>query len=339
MTSLVPDRNLDRPDAPREEIPIIDLGPFLAGQPGALERTGEEVRYALENVGFYFIVNHGVAQEIIDRTFELAKRYHSLPLERKMPSRFDENSVGYMPLAGSTIRSSSLNANNKPNLYEGFFMKRDLAPDHPDVVNRRPFRGLNKWPEELPGFRSDAMAYSVAMERLGQSMLPLYAVALGLPPDWFKRAFSDPMFTLLLLHYPQQDVVEKNEFGIAPHTDSSFMTLLAQNELPGLSVGLPNGRWVEAPSVAGSFLVNGGDIMRRWLNERFLATPHRVVNRSGRERYAIPFFMDCNYDWTMVCPETCRSHGGPPRYDPFRYADYMTWSRNVNYRETLASKS
>ena len=92
---------------------------------------------------------------------------------------------------------------------------------------------------------------------------------------------------------PPHDAPAENEFGIAPHTDTSFMTLLAQNRIPGLSIRLPTGRWVDAPAIDGAFLVNGGDLLRRWTNDRFLATPHRVLNRSGQERYAIPFFFDC----------------------------------------------
>ena len=140
----------------------------------------------------------------------------------------------------------------------------------------------------LPGFRDAVLAYQNAMEALGKSLLPLYAAALDLPPDWFDEAFAEPMFTLRLAHYPRQDVVEENVFGLAPHSDTSFMTLLAQNDTPGLSIRLPNGRWLDAPSLPSSILVNGGDLMRRWTNDRFLATPHRVINRSGQERYAMP---------------------------------------------------
>ena len=128
--------------------------------------------------------------------------------------------------------------------------------------------------------------------------------------------FSEPTYTLRLAHYPRQDVVEDNEFGLAPHPDTSFMTLLAQNAVPGLSIRLPNGRWLDAPSLPGSFLVNGGDLLRRWTNERFLATPHRVINRSGQERYAIPFFMDCSYDWRMACVPTCQARTTRPATIP-----------------------
>ena len=330
MNHLAPSLNPIRGDA-REEIPVIDLGPYLAGTPSAREQAAAALRHAYEEVGFYFIVNHGVPQSLVDDTFAAAARFHAQPLEEKLKLRINAHNIGYLPVRGSVTRHSKINEGNKPNLNEAFFAKRDLAPDHPDVVAGLPFRGLNQWPANLPGFRDQVLAYQAALERLALALLPLYALALDLPPDWFDDKFRDPMYTLRMSHYPRVDVVEDNEFGLAPHSDTSFMTLLAQNQVPGLSIRLPNGNWIDAPALAGSFLVNGGDMLRRWTNERFLATPHRVINRSGQERYAIPFFFDCNYRTVMACLPTCAGPGNPPKYEAITYPDYMTWYRNLNY--------
>ncbi|HET6185338.1 MAG TPA: 2-oxoglutarate and iron-dependent oxygenase domain-containing protein [Acetobacteraceae bacterium] len=321
-----------------EEIPVLDIGPYRAGAPGARERLGAELRHALEDVGFYFIVNHDVPPALTEGAFAAAKQFHDQPLEAKLALRMNPHNVGYMPFRGSVTRHSQLNPNNKPNLVEAFFIKRDLPPDHPDVLAGKPFRGTNQWPAGLSGFRERVMGYCAAMERLGKSLLPLYAVALGLPPDFFDAAFAEPMYTLRLSHYPPQDAPAENEFGLAPHSDTSFMTLLAQNAVPGLSIRLPNGRWVDAPTIPGSFLVNGGDLLRRWTNDRFLATPHRVINRSGQERYAIPFFMDCAYQWRMTCLPTCTGADDPPRYEPITYPEYMAWFRNLNYAAAVQDK-
>src|SRR4051794_2959028 len=323
-----------KPDAP-ETIPVLDLAPLIRGEPGAVEALGAELRDAFENVGFYFVVNHGVPQPLIDATFESTRRFHAMPLEDKLALQINKDNIGYLPFKGSVTRHSQLNANNLPNLVEAYFTKRELPPDHPDRLSGLPFRGANRWPANLPGFREVVLAYQAAMEALGLRLLPLYAVALDLPPDDFARAFREPMYTLRMSHYPRQDVVEENEFGLAPHTDTSFMTMLAQNEIPGLAIRLPNGRWLDAPAMPGSILVNGGDLLRRWTNDRFLVTPHRVINRSGEERYAIPFFMDCDYAWTMECLPTCQSVENPPRYEPITYPEYMTWFRDKNYARAV----
>ena len=323
-----------RPDAP-ETIPVLDLAPLLRGDKGAESVLGAALRDAFENVGFYFVVNHGIPQSLIHSTFDAARRFHAMPLEKKLALRMNKDNVGYMPFKGSTTRHSTLNANNQPNLVEAYFAKRDLAPDHPDQQAGLPFRGPNQWPDDLPGFKDTVLAYHAAMESLGLRLLPLYALALDLPADYFAPAFKAPMFTLRMSHYPRQDVVQDNEFGLAPHTDTSFMTMLAQNDVPGLSIRLPNGNWLDAPEMPGSILVNGGDLLRRWTNERFLATPHRVINRSGQERYAIPFFMDCDYDWPMECLPTCHDATNPPLHAPITYPEYMTWFRNLNYAKAV----
>ena len=325
MTVYAPSLAPIRRDAP-EEIPVFDIGALRAGTPGALAALSRDFRHALEDVGFYFIVNHGVPADLIAATFKAAEGFHAQPEADKLALRINEHNIGYLPFRSSVTRHSALNANNKPNLVEAFFLKREMDAATPVA----PFRAPNRWPD-VPGFRATTMAYCEAMEALGKSLLPLYATALDLEPDWFDAAFAEPMYTLRLAHYPRQDVVEDNEFGLAPHSDTSFMTLLAQNDVPGLSIRLPNGRWLDAPSLPGSILVNGGDLLRRWTSDRLLATPHRVINRSGQERYAIPFFMDCSYDWRMECVPTCQGPGNPPKYDPITYPDYMTWFRNRNY--------
>jgi isopenicillin N synthase-like dioxygenase len=133
-----------------------------------------------------------------------------------------------------------------------------------------------------------------------------------------------------MTHYPFVGVLAENEFGIAPHSDTSFLTLLAQNKVPGLSLRTRDGRWIDAPALDGHFLVNGGDMLRRWTNDRFLATPHRASNRSGTERYAIPFFFDCSIDWPMECLPTCASAEHPAKYTRFTYAEYMSAYQDAN---------
>ena len=329
MKSPAPSLPPVRPGAV-EEIPILDLGPWRRGEPDATGRLAAQLAHVLENVGFYFIRNHGIAQSLIEAAFAAAERFHDLPLERKLELRLNQYNIGYLPMGGGVTRHSALNENNKPNVNEAFFMARDLPPDHPDVLAGKPYRCANQWPRDLPGFRETCLAYAAALEKLALRLVPLYALALNLPETHFEEAFSTPMFKLRMTHYPPQAPAD-NQFGLAPHTDTSFMTLLAPNTVPGLSVRLPSGRWIDAPPIEGAFLVNGGDMLRRWTNDRFLATPHRVINRTGARRYAIPFFFDCWADHVMACLPTCTGPGNPPKYEPITYVEYMTWFRAMNY--------
>lgn len=317
-------------------VPVLDLGSYLNGDSSAEASLGAALRDAQENVGFYIIVNHGVPQPLIDKAFDAARRFHDQPLESKLALKVNEHNIGYLPMKGSTTRSSKVHVNTKPNLNEAFFVKRDLAPDDVEVLAGKRYKAPNQWPDEsaLPGFRRDVVAYCDALERLARSLLPLYARALELPRDWFDPAFAErPMYTLRMTHYPPVpiDQIEDNQFAIAPHTDSGFLTLLAQSDVPGLAVRLPSGEWVEPPLIPGSFIVNTGDLAHRWTNERFLSTPHRVVHRQPVDRYAIPFFFDCVYDHVMRCIPTCTGPDNPPKYEPSTYPEYMLWFGSRNY--------
>lgn len=309
-------------------IPVLDVAAFLNDAPGALASLGAELRVALEHVGFYYLRGHDVPQSLIDRVFAACARFHAQPLTAKMALRANVHNVGYMPVNGYVSRSSRVEKATRPNLVEAFFVKRDLPPDHPDVLANIPYRCTNQWPDPqaLSGFRDTVVTYCNAMERLCKRLLPVYAVALDLDPGYFDAAFTEPQYALRLSHYPPAEEGENDQYGVAPHTDSSFLTMLAPSELPGLSIRMPSEDWIDAPIVPGAFLVNSGDMLRRWTNHRFLSTPHRVINRNAnRHRYAIPFFFDATYNYPMTCLPTCQGPDNPPHYAPTTYLDYMRW--------------
>lgn len=311
-------------------IPVIDLGPALAGEPGAAERAAAELRVALTEIGFYYIANHGIPPALVAGIYREAARFHALPLDAKLAIRIDRHNVGYLPMRGDTLRTSTVAAVTKANLNEALFVARDLPPDHPDVAAGRRFRSANQWPAALPGFRETVVGYCEAMEELVRRLVPLYARALDLPPAWFDTAFAEPQYKLRMTHYPQQPATD-DEFGIAPHTDTSFLTLLAPNEVAGLSIRKPSGEWIAAPPIPGAFVVNGGQLLQRWTNDKFLATPHRAVNHTGGERYALAFFCDAAIEWPIAAVPTCTGPGNPPRYETTYFTEYMAEYQERNY--------
>jgi isopenicillin N synthase-like dioxygenase len=312
------------------EIPVLDLGPYLAGRPGAREAVAAELRVALEGVGFFIVVNHGVPRELVARTFEEARRFHAQPLDAKMALRMNEHNNGYMSMGRYAVWTSEVNANDKPDLNEAFFVKRERGPDDPLRRSGRRFVGPNLWPDDLPGFRETVLEYTDAVDGLGRRVVQACAVALDLPSGYFDAAFAESQFSFRLSHYPPVPAAP-NQFGIAPHTDANFLTFLAQTEIPGLQLRLPSGDWLDVPYVPDSFAVNSGDMLHRWTNGRFKSTPHRALPPVGRPRYAIPFFMGPHIDTVIECLPTCRRADEPPRFPPITYEQYLLWWYDANY--------
>jgi len=322
-------------------IPVIDLGPFIAGDPAAIEATARALGDACETIGFFFIRNHGVDRKIIDRVFLECERFHSLPLERKLAVRAVGKIVGYLPLGGQTQRTSVHGKSVAPDRSASFYVRQEFPADHPDRIAGKPWIFDNRWPEDLPGFREGALDYFEAMAGLGNRLLELHALAMGLPLDYLTshEAFRPPTYNLRLLHYPPRDPALEGQFGIGPHTDYSYCTILAQSNLPGLEILTRSGDWIEAPALDGHLLINNGDMCRRWTNERYRSAPHRVINKTGQTRYSVPFFIGPRLDVRLDCWPTCRGPGETQRPEPLSFGEYLADINRKNYDLPADDKS
>jgi isopenicillin N synthase-like dioxygenase len=317
-------------------IPVLEIGPFLAGYADAAAPLAHAVARTCEDTGFLVVANHGVPQRLVDDTFAAAAQFFARSDSDKLALKIGQYNIGYLPFGGQVVRHSPVNKNTKPNFSESFYITRDRAPDHPDIINNKPLIGLNRWPPDMPQFRAATMAYYAAMEAMTTRLVPVVAMALGLPPDYFAEAFAEPNCTIRLIHYPPQPNPEDNEFGFAPHTDNNFITFLAQSTLPGLEVRTAEGEWIRPPAVPGTFVVNTGAMLARYSNDRFRATPHRVINRNGASRYAIPFFLGPNHDSIVDCVPTCVAPDNPPRYEPTTYGAFTQRLLTLNFAHRRA---
>jgi isopenicillin N synthase-like dioxygenase len=307
-------------------IPVIDLGPYRAGEEGALARTAAALGAASENIGFYFIANHGVPQALIDRVFAEAERFHHLPLERKMAVRALDQPIGYLPVGGQTQRAELYGTRSKhPDRSASYYIREEYAPDHPDRLAGKPWVFANRWPADLPGFRETLLDYFATMTALMKQLLPLQSTALGLGPDWLSNhdAFKPMNGTLRLLNYPPRIAANDGQYGIGPHTDFGYTTILAQAKKPGLEILSRSGEWLEAPAYDGYLLVNNSDLLQRWSNGRFRSAPHRVFNLEGDERFSIPFFVSTRWDVRLECLPSCQGPDNPPRFAPISRAEYQ----------------
>jgi isopenicillin N synthase-like dioxygenase len=312
------------------EIPTLDLGPYLSGDPEARERLAQTLCRVQETIGFYVVVNHGVPDEPIERAYEALREFFALPLAAKLTLRIDARSVGYIPAKSTVYVTSKFNVNTKPDLNETITLARERSLEDPAIRQGLRFVGPNQWPESLPEFREAMIAYQEAMSVLGYAMLPLYARALDLPADYFAAYFTEPMWWTRNAYYPALDP-EENQFGISPHSDHGFITLLPMSEVSGLQILLPSGAWFPATPVASGILVNTGEFLNRWSNGRFLATPHRVVAPAS-DRYSMAMFFNPNAETVAEPLETCVTEERPRAFEPVTMLDYMSWYIDSNYK-------
>jgi isopenicillin N synthase-like dioxygenase len=304
------------PQAAFTEIPMIDVSALFAADTASRLACGREIGRACRDVGFFYAVNHGIAQPRIDEVFAMAERFFALPEAEKMAIALARSPFmrGYFPLEGEVL-DRALGADYK----EGFDMALDLPLDDPDVVARKPLHGPNQWPARPPEFRRVVQRYFDDLIELGRLLSRGFALSLDLPEDFFTRRMQRPTAILRLLRYPPNPraaAMTDGQLGCGAHSDYGYLTILAQDEVGGLQVQNRAGKWIDAKPVPGAYVCNIGDMMAQWTNDRFAATQHRVISSPDRERYSIPFFFHPDFDTEVACLPSCQSADNPPRYAP-----------------------
>lgn len=304
------DRLQDRLRAQRvsfDKIPVIDVSALNTG--GSLFEVAKEIRWALTNVGFFYVKNHGVPEAVVDGAFDETRAFFDLPLQDKMDLHISKSGLalrGYIEIFGENTDPAKTK-----DLKECF----DIGPEGP--AGDAPFFGPNLWPAAQPEFQRAVYGYHQEMKGLAQRLMRAIAVSLDLEADFFLPRMQNPITIQRLLHYPPQEGrIDESVMGIGAHTDYGSLTILAQDDVGGLQVMNRDGQWVEGPPVAGTFVINIGDLVQRLTNDLYLANLHRVVNASGRERYSIPFFIDADADAVFQPLDSRVSAENPARYEP-----------------------
>lgn len=289
------------------EIPIIDISSLISGE-DPLE-VARKIGDACEKVGFFYIKNHGVEQQLIDEMYTLTKRFFKLPYEEKNQLNIVNSGLtlrGYIPMYAENVDPA-----NTRDFKECF----DCGAHYDEVS---PFFGPNLMPSALPQFETVAETYHGAVLALARTLIGGIALSLGLPRDYFEKLQRKPITIQRILRYPPQiGRVTQEEIGIGAHTDYGFLTVLSQDAVGGLQVRNRAGDWVTAPPVEGTFIVNIGDLVQTLTNDRYTSTMHRVINTSGLERYSIPFFIDLDFDAIVEPVPTCVSEALPAKYEAY----------------------
>lgn len=314
-------------------LPSIDLQPFIAGSESDRQAVPRAIAQACEEVGFFKIRGHGLPQTLVDTAFATASDFFGQPQAIKDQSRPPKSASarGYHALLTKNL-AKTLGYDNPPDLREQFYIGPlvSRAGEFAHIPGAAELYAENIWPEAPAAYREVFTNYYTALEKLGGTLMRTFALALQVDESFFDDKIDRHFSTLPANHYPEPtgDPLP-NQVRAGEHTDFGSLTILAVSERSaGLQVKLKDGSWLDVMSEPDEFIVNLGDMMQRWTNDRWLSNLHRVVNppagqRKGSRRMSMGYFLHPNYDAEIACLPTCTGPGQPPRYPPVRAGEMM----------------
>lgn len=314
-------------------VPVIDLAPYFAGTPEGKKSVAAQVAAAAEDIGFFKIANHGIPLSQIEEVFRTAAEFFRQPEVIKADVRAPRSGSarGWHALATKNL-AKTIGQNNPPDLREQFYLGPlvSRAAEFAHIPGTADLYAENIWPQTPPTFRPVFTAYYAALEDLSRSLMRIFALALDQQERFFDDKIDRHFSTLPSNWYPEQaDDPLPNQVRAGEHTDFGSLTILAVNERAGgLQVRLRDGSWADVTAEPGEYIINIGDMMQRWTNDRWLSNLHRVVNppktaRTTDRRMSIGYFLHPNYDAEIACIASCCGPDNPPRHAPVRAGEMM----------------
>ena len=310
-----------------DKIPLVDIAALFGNDEAAKRKVADEIAQAASNVGFLYVTGHGIAPDKIERLLARAGEFFALPVETKQNYYIGNSRAhrGYVPVGEENFYAGEVATVDKK---EAFDLSIELPVDDPDHILGYRLLGPNQWPAEVSDFEKDVYGYYRSVISLSQTLFRGFALALGLPETYFQSITTKPPSQLRLVHYPEgpnRFVAEagksqQSDWGISAHTDYECFTILHATK-PGLEVLNAAGAWIDAPPVAGAFVINIGDMLEALTNGRFIATPHRVRNVS-EERFSFPLFCAVDFD-TVIGPLPEFRDGAATTYPSYVAGDHL----------------
>jgi isopenicillin N synthase-like dioxygenase len=315
-------------------LPIVDIDGLYSHSAEARSAVALAIQAACLDKGFFYCIGHGVDTGLIESVFAESARFFACPASEKeaVSMSLSKANRGYEPLRGQTLEKGA-----PPDLKEGYYIGTNIDAD--DERALRYFNtGPNVWPAAMPEFEEVMTTYMAAMKALTSKLLEGIALSLDLEADYFRDFEKDPIATLRLLHYPAQEADPlPDEKGCGAHTDFGATTILLQDGVGGLQVwDHDKGVWLDAVPVPGAFIINLGDMMARWTNDRYRSTIHRVINASGRERYSVPFFFSGYPEHPISCIPSTLDEGKVARYATMTVDQHMRERYSTTYGKAFA---
>ncbi|KAH8810821.1 hypothetical protein F5884DRAFT_260881 [Xylogone sp. PMI_703] len=305
-----------------QSIPIVDIAGSYSDDLETRLKVANNIRDACQQVGFFYIKNHGIPQELMDETMDAARRHFEKPLEEKMREHIfkSKDLRGYEPVHGANVDPNT-RGDRKESFLHNFEPENDPVP-HILTEAQRSLLHQNLWPADDAEFKQACFKYDRQMIVLMRKMMQMFALGLGLDEHFFDNKVTHPLASCKMIHYPPQDPDVNDETGIGAHTDFVCFTMLLQDDVGGLEVLNANAEWIPATPIPGTFVVNIGDFLMRLTNKKFLSTVHRVSNKSGKERYSMPWFCSFNLDALVEVLPDFVSEEEAAAYEPITVGEY-----------------
>ncbi|MEM8813223.1 MAG: 2-oxoglutarate and iron-dependent oxygenase domain-containing protein [Pseudomonadota bacterium] len=305
-------------------IPVIDLAPLIDGSDP--KAVASALHRASRDVGFIYAANHGIPEDLIARARSAAMKFFRKPDAEKQVVAMAGTHRGFLATGGARMRDD-VAADLKESFVWGYEDEDGGLPDDHSI------RGVNRWPDDPVDLKTAAKAYFEAGDRVARHLMRGFARGLDLDPDFFLKTASNPLSRASFVYYPPQEVSDgaQERYGVGPHTDFGVLTVLCQDSVGGLEVQNARGEWMAAPPIDGTLVINVGDLLARWTDDTYRSTPHRVVNRSGRERLSIVLCYDPDPS-TMI---DSRDVFGPDHVaaaDPITCGNYLSWRFDKAFR-------
>ncbi len=319
------------------ELPVIDMTGVRERDATATRRAAQAINQACTSVGFFYIRNHGLSDHVIADALREAQGFFRQPVEKKREVAINKRHRGFNALGDALMYEAT-----KPDYKEFYTMGLELPEDDPDVVAGEPLRGPNNWPADRPGLRRAMAAYYDAVGACGADLLRCVAVSLGIDESFFESRYRKRLQRTQIIYYPPHPAnAASDQFGLAPHTDFGCITLLWQDDNGGLEVLERQSKtWIPATPIPGTLVVNVADLLARWTNDRYASTPHRVLNKSGRERFSIATFYDPDFK-AVVDPRQLGASEAECKYEATTAGAHVLGriERSFGYRKKLQAEA
>jgi len=312
-----------------DQIPLIDLSPInspIPPSPTTLDSLVTQIQAACRDWGFFQVINHGVSPHFLQTILSEAANFFSLPMQEKCKVRRDfENPLGYYDT------ELTKNVRDWKEVFDFTCRGEFRLPASFEGESAEILTATNQWPQNPPGLREACEKYAEAVEKLSFRLLELISLSLGLPARYFHSKFEDPTSRLRLNHYSPCPAPEL-ALGVGRHKDGGALTVLAQDEVGGLQVRRKDGEWIGVKPIPNSFVINVGDCMQVWSNDKYQSIEHRVVVNDKKERFSVPFFLlPSHYVMVGPVPELVNAEN-PPRFKEFNWGKFFKRRRDSNFK-------